>query len=348
VFIVSSSSDVSLTDVVVHDAHGMALLAQISRDISWRGTGPAAERRSGVFPSRNRVSSTHADATHFSNVGGDVVVENNWFEGMMDDAINVHSTALVISSVGRDGTLLCRYAHAQAVGFDVFRPGERLRFIRRNTLENGPEAVVTRVRPRGADAVFLTLDRPLPAGFGAGDAVENADLQPRAVFRGNIVRRNRARAALFTTPRRVLVESNRFERVSGSAVLLAGDACRWYETDACTDVTIRGNVFSNCCASARRHGYCGGVVSICPTVPDPAAQKTPYHRGVRIENDAFYTFDVPLLFARSVEDVVFANNAVFRNGDYPGWGQKPIVVEGAAAVRSDLSSGPPIGRILHP
>ena len=332
--VVANSSGVELVDVIVHDAQGMALVAQHAENVSWRGTAPASSRKCGVFPSAGRYSSMHADATHFSNVKGEVVVENCLFEGMMDDAINVHSTCLKIVGTGGGNVLRCRHMHEQAVGFDVFRPGERLRFIRGRTLENGPEAVVVSLRRLDEREVELALDRPMPPPFGTGDAVENADYQPSAVFRGNIVRNNRARAALFTTLRPVLCEDNLFERVTGSAVLLAGDSSIWYESGACRDVTIRGNVFSNCCTSARSHGFCKGVISICPTVKDLGGQREPYHRNVRITGNDFFTFDVPLLYARSATNVVFDANRVVRNSDYPGWGE-PEIVSSVPVLKAD-------------
>ena len=335
-FFVSDSSGVSLTDVVVHDAQGMALVAQHSENVSWKGTGPAESRRSGVFPSAGRVSSTHADATHFSNVKGLVAVENCLFEGMMDDAINVHSTCLRVESVsGREAT--CRYMHYQAVGFDVFRAGERARFLKGSTLERADSVrTVVSARRLAPNRVVLEFDAPPPDGFGEGDAVENADYQPEVVFRGNIVRNNRARGALFTTPRPVLVEDNRFERVSGSAVLLAGDASKWYESGACESVSVRGNVFSNCCASAKCHGYCGGVVSIWPSVE--RGSQVPYHRNVRVEGNSFHSFDVPLLYAVAASNVVFAGNTVRRNDEYPGWGKGWFDVDRCQSVQTEPPS----------
>ena len=333
--VIENSADTVLTDVVVHDAHGMALVAQHSENVTWRGTGSAADRRSGVFPSKGRVSSTHADATHFSNVKGRVCVENCLFEGMMDDAINVHSTSLAITKVLTPNRILCQFKHFQAYGFDVFLPGEKVRFISGATLENGPVLTVCGVsRPR-VNEVELTLDGPIPAGYAVGDAVENADYQPSVSFVGNIVRNNRARAALFTTSRPVVCASNLFARVSGSAVLLAGDAQKWYESGACTDVAVFGNVFSNCCASAKCHGYCKGVISVCPTVGKIDEQKARYHRNLRITDNTFYTFDVPLLYACSAENVVFKDNRIRRNDDFAGWKQPVFVIERCANVKTE-------------
>ena len=321
------SSDVRLEDVVVHDAYGMAFVAQRCENVSWRGSAGAEARTSGVFPREGCVVSAHADASHFSNVRGHVAVENCWFEGMMDDAINVHSTCLAIVGVVSNRFIRCRYMHPQAVGFDVFGPGETLQFIRGRTLENGPEVMVAAVERLSPEEVVLALADDVPAGFGVGDAVENADWQCSVSFIGNVVRNNRARGSLFTTSGRVVVASNRFECCTGAAVLFAGDASKWYETGSCRDVSVCGNVFSNCCTAAKWHGYSKGVLSFCPTIDDVGSQKKFYHRNVLVEGNVFYTFDVPLLYALSVEDLVWRNNKVFRNDDYQGWGEPPFVVD---------------------
>ena len=70
------AKDVVFEDVVIHTAHGMGVLAQMSENFTWRGTGRAEDRTSGVFPPEGsgRVTTLHADATHFSNVKGRVLI----------------------------------------------------------------------------------------------------------------------------------------------------------------------------------------------------------------------------------------------------------------------------------
>lgn len=117
----------TLANVVFHDSQGMALLAQRSKDIHITG--------GGCICAPGRKHTVSADACHFSNCSGKVVVENALFEGMMDDAINVHATSLRIENISNDRlNLTLRYVHAQAYGFETFRAGENMRFIRAATL----------------------------------------------------------------------------------------------------------------------------------------------------------------------------------------------------------------------
>src|SRR5262249_51447385 len=161
-----------------------------------------------------------------------------------------------------------------------------------------PRKVVS-VRKTGIDSLIVTLDSPIPTDLGKGDAVENADWFPAVTFRGNLVHRNRARGALFTTPHPVLVEYNRFEDIAGSAILLPGDANGWYESAGCQDVAIRNNVFRNNLTS--RFQFTEAILSFYPEIPDLKGQTEYYHRKVRIENNTFETPDIPLLFAISTD-----------------------------------------------
>lgn len=324
---IDHSDKISLRDVAIHSSFGMGLLAQCSRDISFLGTKSATEKTSGVFPraATNRTHSTTADATHFSNCGGKIRVENSFFETMLDDAINVHSTCLAIAEIGAPSTIRCVYRHWQATGFDIFSAGSAVRFIKGKTLEPLVDenlAHVRSVKRVSPTEIFIELDAPVPAEISVGDAVENADLQPQVVFRGNVVQNNRARGALFTTPKKVLVENNVFRNVSGAAILLAGDAQGWFESGACDGVEIRENLFEDNLTS--RFQFTNAIISIYPEVSDLASQKRYYHRDIRIAENEFRTFDVPLLFAISTEKIRFENNRIFLNKNFRAWRRGPF------------------------
>ena len=317
------ATDTTFRNFVFRDGFGMGILAQKSENVTLRG--------GGCYPrDRNEYNSNTIDATHFSNCRGTVTVEDCRFEGMMDDALNVHSTSLGIIAKPSANVVRCRYMHPQSVGLDVFAPGDRIRFIAGKTLENGWIGTVRSVETLDARDVVLTLTEPIPTDYGVGDAVENADWQCAVVFRNNVVANNRARGVLFTTPKRIVCEGNVFDHVSGSAILLAGDAQGWYESGACEDVLIRRNTFRDCMTSAFQ--YCDGLVSIHPEVRDLAAQKRRYHRNVVIEDNDIETFDVPLLYALSAEDVVWRNNRVRRHARYQGWNKPERITIGCVRV----------------
>ncbi|MDR2982708.1 MAG: NPCBM/NEW2 domain-containing protein [Puniceicoccales bacterium] len=318
------AKDTVLEQVNIHQAAGMAILGQRSENIRISGGGI------NLAKGTDRYFTNNADATHFSNCRGAIMCENGLYEAMMDDAINVHATCLRIEETVDNRTLKARYVHGQSVGFEVVLPGESLRFIHARHLELTPPVKVKSIRRINTENVEITLESDIPAGIGKGDALEDADWFPSVVFRGNTVRNNRARGTLFTTPEPVLVENNNFDHSSGSAILLAGDSNGWYESGACADVLIRKNIFRANLTS--RYQFTEGIISIYPEIPDLKEKKGYYHRNVRIEDNAFYTSDVPLVFAISTDGLAFRNNKVVYDNHYRSWKKEPFIFRHCANI----------------
>ena len=316
--------DTLIEDCTWHGGDGMGLVAQRCENVTVRGSGKAADRTAGAFarPGTGCATALQADATHFSNCKGRILMENCYFEATVDDVINVHSTALRIESVPKPDTLVCRYMHSQSTGFEVFLPGERLRFIKAATLEPGFETVVKDARITDPRHVTITLEDPVPQKYAPGDAVENADWQPSVVFRNNIAHHVNSRGVLLTTPGKTVIEGNLFDRVSSQVIQLEGDASGWYESGACRDVTIRNNVFRNC---AYLHGE--GIIQIRPNLRDVKSQKERYHRNIVIERNRFETPRIPLLRACSVSNLVWRDNEVIYNDSFPARGKGPFVID---------------------
>ncbi|MBQ2379504.1 MAG: hypothetical protein II295_03845 [Akkermansia sp.] len=302
------ATNTTLNNVVFQDSQGMALIAQRSRDITING--------GGCVCAPGRVHTASADATHFSNCAGTISVTNAMYEGMMDDAINVHSTCLQIEKLVSAQEVIARYMHPQAVGFEVFMPGERVQFIAGPTLENQPElATVKTVEKLDETHLRVTFTAPLPSGISTGYAMENADWYPAVNFIGCTVRHNRARGSLFTTPKPVLVKDCKFVASHGSAILLAGDAQGWYESGRCLDVKIINNYFEHNLTAL--YQFTEGIIAIYPMVNEPQNQQVRYHQNVLIEGNTFITHRVPLIYAISVNNLIFRNNKVTYDDKYP-------------------------------
>lgn len=354
---VSHAKDTRLENIKVHYAEGMGLLAQMSEDITLDGFSVCL--RGDDDP---RYFTTQADATHFSGCKGKIRSVNGLYEGMMDDAINVHGTYLKVMERIDDHTVKARYMHGQAWGFDWGYVGDKVQFVRSRTMElvGGVEPFVTEVveisenlEDSGDSEVSEELNRsnwqhgvshgarefvirfvdPLPEVITAaeGFGIENLTWTPEVYFAHNTIRNNRARGTLFSTPRRTVVEDNLFDHTSGTAILLCGDCNGWYETGACRDVLIRRNRFVN--ALTNMFQFTNAVISIYPEIPDLESQKAYFHGGkknaIRIVDNVFETFDHPLLYAKSVDGLLFKGNSIRKNSDYPPfhWNKNSVLLE---------------------
>ena len=147
----------------------------------------------------------------------------------------------------------------------------------------------------------------------AGYVLENLTWTPDVAIKDSYFKSCRARGILVSTPGKVVIENNIFES-SGSAILIAGDANYWYESGAVKDVLITKNIFKAPCLTSM-YQFCEGIISIFPIIPQPDA-KTPFHQNIRIIDNEFHPFDYPILYALSVENLVFSGNKLIRSQQF--------------------------------
>lgn len=334
---VDASRDVRLTDVVVHYADGMGLLAQNSHNLTLTAFD--------VRPSAGRYFSTQADATHFSGCSGHIEVVQGHYEAMMDDAINVHGVYLQLDKRLDDHTIEAVYRHSQAWGFEWGVVGDTVQFVESLTFDVVPERRVIRSitpvdRPsvEGAKAFRIRFDKALPKSVRSGVSIglENMRKIPSVTFSHCHILRNRARGTLFNTSKRVLVEGNYFDHISGSGILVSSDCNMWFESGQTRDMIIRGNVFEDVLTSL--YQFTEAVISICPVIPKMEAQRNPFYgdggSGILIEGNVFKTFDTPLLYAQSVNGLVWRDNQVITTTTYPKYHhhQTPYVLKGSKNI----------------
>ena len=318
----SHDKNTTLENVKVHYAEGMGLLAQLCEDITLERFGVCLKGDNDP-----RYFTTQADATHFSGCKGKIVSCNGLYEGMMDDAINVHGTYLKVVRRVDDRTLIGRYMHDQSWGFEWGRPGDTVQFVRSKTMElAGSTNTIATIRPHGQEEMdgvrefLITFTDPVDAAIQGQEkfGIENLTWTPEVVFAGNTIRNNRARGALFSTPKKTIVEDNLFDHTSGTAILLCGDCNGWYETGACRNVIIRKNRFVN--ALTNLFQFTNAVISIYPEIPDLQHQQQYFHGGkdggIVIEENEFEMFDAPVLYAKSVDGLVFRRNVIKTNQEF--------------------------------
>lgn len=328
------SNDTYINNVTVHYAEGMGLLAQRCCDIRLNRFNVCLKEND------DRYFTTQADATHFSQCKGMIRSEHGLYEGMMDDAINVHGIYLKVKQRLDDNSLICSYEHNQAWGFAWGDKGDSVCFVMSKTMEMLNHInIIKEIKPydkeivKGSKEFIITFEDKLPEEIQTElpVGIENLSWTPQVIFSHNVVRNNRARGALFSSPLRTVCKDNIFDHTSGTAILLCGDCNGWYESGAVRDLLIKNNTFIN--ALTNMFQFTNAVISIYPEIPDLENQTLYFHGGkedaIVIEKNHFITFDKPLLYAKSVDGLVFRKNKVTRNNDYEPfhWNQKEIFLE---------------------
>ena len=306
------------TDITVHSCGGLGCLAQFCEDLTYRRVNFLPNTKLGRL-----ISNGRDDGMHITCCSGTVTIEECSFLGLMDDPINVHGCCVTSNEAVNEYTLRCKYRHVQARGFKYWaKQGDEISFINRNDMSSVGKATAKSYVLEDLDTFLLEFDSPLPneilemAGEGECLALDNITNTAEFICRKNRFGSCRARGVLVSTPKKVLIEENLFES-SGSAILVAGDANGWFESGECHSVTIRKNVFTSNCLSSM-YQFCEGVISVCPVVPKPNANK-PFHKNIKITDNVFDSPDVPVLYAFSCENLEFSGNLLHKSPAAEKW-----------------------------
>lgn len=301
------SQRINLKQIDVYHSCGLGVLSQYSQDLSFN--------KVRVVPnaSKNRILSGHDDGFHFMGCSGLIRIEECEWAGLMDDPVNIHGTCVRIVEIISPTRIKCKFMHEQSQGMEWGRKNEKVGFIENQSMRTLGTGIMTSFEPLNKSEFIVDLQAPIPNSLTVGAALENLSCTANVEIRNSFFGSCRARGLLVSTPGKVIIENNIFES-SGSAILIAGDANQWYESGAVKDVLIRNNTFRYPCLSSV-YQFCEAVISIFPEIPKPDI-RYPFHSNIRIENNKFYLFDYPILYAKSVDGMSFINNTLIRDTTY--------------------------------
>ena len=224
--------------------HGLGMVSQFCENVTFVDCD--------FTPAVGRTIASTADFFQFSGCRGELLIERCRAFGAQDDYVNVHGTHLrVIERDDTDTSILVRFMHAESWGFQAFSVGDRLEWIRWDTLIPYGETVVTAFERINDTDIRLWLDRPIPDELVLGkDVVENATWTPNLTVRQCDFGPTSGRGILCTTRGKVVIEANRFEKLWGPALLVEDDCNFWFESGYTRDVVFCDNEVIDC-----EHGH---------------------------------------------------------------------------------------------
>ena len=305
-FILSETAQTSLENISIYHCGGMGVIAQLSSDIELKGVKITPP------PGGKRIVSITADATHFVNCTGKIVMRGCLFENQKDDATNVHGLYAPILRVLGPDKFEVRMANQDQAGLDFIRAGTRLEVVDGPSLVAKGGMVVSAVERLNKEITVITAKTSLH--LKKGDCVANIDANTAEVLiKDCVFRGNRARGLLLGSRGRMTVEGNTFH-IPGSALLFEGDACGWFEQSGVRDVTIRNNTFDNC-----NFGVWGkACIEVASGIQKEFRNTSRYNKNITIENNMFRVFgNRSILNIYSVDGLKFRNNQLERTAAYP-------------------------------
>lgn len=311
-----SSSNIILDHVVVHHALGMGFLFERSENIQILNSGVYLREGS------NRVISSTADATHFANCKGSILIENCRFENMLDDGTNVHGTYVVIDELLDHKTLRARLMHFEQQGFEFAAPTDELWFIKKPSPERSETGIVSKVKIINEEFIEISFVSEIPKGLKSGDILENKTWNPEFTMRGCTIRNHRARNIVLKTPLKTVIENNFFSSMM-SSVFFRGETHFWFESGGVTDVLIQNNTFEYCAYSGAEHA----VLNISPRLGSSFDQSQLFDRNIRFENNIITTFGNRIVLADRVDGLIIRGNKIIQTDQGPNLYPEAAVFE---------------------
>lgn len=309
-FRVFKSKDLEFNNVNVHHAGAMGLIAERSENITLDSFNVVLREGSG------RMVTTTADATHFCNVKGLVTIKNCIFENMLDDATNIHGTYVRVNKIIDEYTLAVETYHPHQNGYLFGEEGDQVRVIDQKNLQPRTAPMILKKVERVNEKIsYITFNKPITNKVAVFDGVENISWHAAAIIENNIVRNNRARSFLISTPRKVVVRNNKLSSQMAT-FRLTGDLGLWNESGPNDGLLIENNLIENAV-----YGGNGpqSIFLIDPQYQDKKNFDGTYSRNITIRNNTVKTFDSSILYAISVDGLIFEDNTIIKTDKY-----KPI------------------------
>ncbi len=225
-----------------------------------------------------------------------------------------------------------------------------------NTIQSEIDAFcdANRIYKRAVKPVIITLDRDLVVPNKSA-AEEILDSKPCTItVKRTVWSELAAQHILVRGVKQGTIENNIFYGGPLPAIEISFGQY-WLEGPRPNNVTIRGNVIKNSsyrggergaiCIKAginqpevnnagKRGEWGEAIITITPSHRPENETTEPYHKNIKIENNTFKTFDIPLVHARSVRGLTFSNNEIIKTNTYKpyAWQKSSFLLDGCREV----------------
>ena len=287
------SRDISIVNYRILNGAGMGILGMYTKNITIDHLILRRDKQS------HGVIANVADAVHLIACFGKITIKDSIIEGMVDDALNIHSNYMEIKKCEGNVLRLFRHPMSHCVNayFKLIGEGDIISIHEGQTMAVRGNFIVRDVKILDECHIEVTADRKIDCL--KGDLVENISTQPEVEITGSVFAKANSHLRLQT--RGITTVENCDISLP---LLLTGDTNYWYESSPVNDLMI-----SRCRFIGAR-----GFIRSCPDFV-PCDDAPWYHENVRIFDN---TFEQPLAFQAShTNGIVFENNSCLDNSVEP-------------------------------
>lgn len=322
------SRQIYTENVSIYCTPGMGIRGYSSEDLYMNRTNVMLK------PGSDRYMTVTADAMHFMDCKGDLVMTNCLMENSHDDAINIHGMFQMVIDVDKENKryrMLC----ARTAKFEEEKKDDELTI----PFEVGDEIEVSEDGTlRLLDTVHVaTVELDEEYGFWV-TFVEETDFE-KGMLMGNVTRnpkvlidncmfRNKRNRGVLLQSRDSVIRNCTFYNVLMPAICLVADCQNWHEGINGKNILIENNRFINTNLIKNNFKKLGNGDIDIAVYSENGAIEAGLIEDVRICNNAFLNSGGNCISAKSLKQSEISDNLFYRCGSELEAGQREPVVKG--------------------
>lgn len=301
IFWLSDCDDTVFRDIEVERATSVPVL------ITPRCHNATFERFNVRIPQGSEaLYSANADGIHITGLSGTLTMKDCHFDGLGDDALNIHSQAGEIAET--DGEKMHfiyrdRSLRSCPLGEKWAQGGDLIRFYDRNTfLEKGTFRIVSY---DGGDAVVTEVS----GNPAVGDILANDSFFASVDISDCSVRNTRARGFLLQS-RNMHIKNCSFSGMSLPGIIISPDIRVWYEVGPSDNTEITGCTFEKCAMNGSAANL-GAIVVKAAHDSGAADYPAGVHTNLKITDSSFKDIGSSGIFVSAAKGVTVTGNRFY-------------------------------------
>lgn len=288
------SENITIENYRILNGSGMGLYSVTCKNIFVKGLRLINDSLS------HGLIANSADGIHFVATKGKIEISDSIFEGIIDDALNIHSNYYYVNNT--NGNIISAErsdkSHGLNANTDVFQNGDLIAVYNGDTLELKGKFTVSGRRIIDDQIVELIVDSEA-SGLIKGDLIENLSTNAEITITNSRFAKSNAHLRLQSRGK-ITVNNCEFTL----PILLSGDTNYWYESSPVKDMTVE-----NCTFKGER-----AIIRVIPEFK-PTENEPFYHSGIKIINCCFDN--------ETVISANYADNIIIKNTLAAGTIPKP-------------------------
>lgn len=277
---VTGSENVYFENVTMHHAYGMAFVSSDTKNLYLNRFNLSLKEGS------SSLMTATADALHFDQMSGEVVITNSILENSHDDALNIKHGYWYKLNSAEGGSTRTMTVSKLTSAVNTPKVGDHIAVYNEETFEShNPSAgyyTISEVETTVTGFLLHVKERMSDVINWGNCRVTFLSDTPKLTFTNNIIRNKRNRGILIQVPEAV-VENNAFMNIGHGSIQVASAMDKFNEATLAQNVTIRNNKFINNCTIKPEPLY--GDISIFAISNNASVAPKSTLYGAKIENN---------------------------------------------------------------